>query len=260
MDIVGKPRAETLYSSQLSTSPDLLTLLRADAPEDQVHGVLASLNANQAWNYLLAEADRQGVMPLLYGVLKPYRLQLPSEVWPHLAQSYFDTATLNALRLDEWEEVVRHLAERGVDALVLKGAALAEGLYGDIAVRPMEDLDLLVQWEQLAAARAALAERGYAPVREEVFRGAAEEFESQVSLSRRDAATGMNYVCELHWHLFDSPFYQRTMSLDWFWQTAVPLPLGEVEAQALGAEAQLLHLCTHLALCALRVSYGGVLS
>jgi hypothetical protein len=248
METNSKPTAGFLYSHQLSISPDLLTLLRADASEDQVRGVLESLNGHQAWNVLLAEVDRQDVMPLLYRVLKPYPGQIPLEIWHHLAQSYFDTATLNALRLDEWEKVVGHLAEQGVKMLVLKGAALAEELYGEIAVRPMKDLDLLVQREELAAAQAVLAERGYAPVKAEAFTGAAEEFESQVSLARQDAATGMKYVCELHWHLLDSPFYQRTMSLDWFWQTAVPLTLDGVETQTLGPEARLLHLCAHLAL------------
>ena len=237
-----------MYSHQLSVPPNLLTLLHADAPEDQVRHVLESLNADQAWDSLLAEADRQDVTPLLYSALKPYQSQLPQEVWHHLAQSYFDTATLNALRLAEWEEVVGHLAARGIEVLVLKGAALAEGLYDEIAVRPMEDLDLLVRREGVTAARAALAERGYAPLKEEHFTGAAEEFESQVSLERRDAATGMRYICELHWHLLDSPFYQRTMPLDWCWQSAVPLLLGGVEAQTLGAEARLLHLCAHQAL------------
>jgi hypothetical protein len=237
-----------LYSRQHPISPELLTLVRAGVPADQVRVVLTSLDGSPAWDSILAEAARQGVTPLLYRVFKPYRQQVPPAAWQRLTQAYRVRAARNALRLDEWQAVVQHLADRDIELLVLKGAALAETLYGDIALRPMGDLDVLVRRKQLAAARTALAGRGYAPVQVEHFAGAAEQFESQVSLARRDAATGLTYVCELHWHLIDSPFYARTLPLDWFWQTAVPLRLGGVETRALGAEARLLHLCAHLAL------------
>ena len=38
------------------------------------------------------------------------------------------------------------------------------------------------------------------------------------------------------------------MPMDWFWQTAQPVKVGQADAEVLGPEALLLHLCGHLAL------------
>jgi hypothetical protein len=158
------------------------------------------------------------------------------------------TGVANMLRLHELNAVVRHLTGRGFQALVLKGPPLAQALYGDISLRPMSDLDLLVRREQVSSARAALTELGYIWPHEELVPGARVEFETEMALEREDLQRGMRHWCDLHWHLVDSPFYQRTIQLYWFWQTATRYPLGEGHVLTLALEARLLYLCAHAAL------------
>jgi hypothetical protein len=57
---------------------------------------------------------------------------------------------------------------------------------------------------------------------------------------------------ELHWSLFDSPYYQYALPMDWFWSTAEPVRLADTRALMLGPEGQVLHLCGHL-----RLHHGG---
>jgi hypothetical protein len=52
-----------VYSRQHPISPELLTLVRAGVPADQVRTVLESLDGSQGWEAVLAEAARQGVTP-----------------------------------------------------------------------------------------------------------------------------------------------------------------------------------------------------
>ena len=59
---------------------------------------------------------------------------------------------------------------------------------------------------------------------------------------------GSGCVLEIHWSLFDSPYYQHRMPMDWFWQSAQPFEIGQVATLMLGPEALMLHLCGHLAL------------
>ncbi|NOZ06016.1 MAG: nucleotidyltransferase family protein [Chloroflexi bacterium] len=231
-----------------SVSQNLLDLVRVGVSKEQIRAILVPRTSPRSWSPLLDEADTQGVTPLVYQALKPYHQEIAPEIWFRISKAHFDIAAMNALFLEEWASVVQCLTEQNIETLVIKGAALAGALYGNVALRPMQDLDLLVHQAQVPEARMALRSRGYLAVKEEHFSGAAEAFESQVSLARRDDATTMNYVCELHWHLLDSPFYQRTMPLDWFWETAVPLQLEQATTKTLGPEARLLHLCTHLAL------------
>jgi hypothetical protein len=48
--------------------------------------------------------------------------------------------------------------------------------------------------------------------------------------------------------LFDSPYYQYAMPMDWFWETAEPAEIAGRRARMLGPTAQVLHLCGHLRL------------
>jgi hypothetical protein len=120
---------------------------------------------------------------------------------------------------------------------VLKGAALAETLYGNPAVRPMCDVDLLVREEQVPDALNTLTKNGYTATPP---RG----YKAEVSLSNGSRGS---LPLELHWNLFVLPYYRYALSQDWFWNTAIPLTLPDGNAALmLGWEAQVLHLCGHL--------------
>jgi len=58
--------------------------------------------------------------------------------------AYFASLHRNVSRLDQRDRAVRQLAEGGIRVMVVKGAALADTLYTDPAVRPMEDMDFLL--------------------------------------------------------------------------------------------------------------------
>ena len=47
--------------------------------------------------------------------------------------------------------------------------------------------------------------------------------------------------------------YKYAISVDWFWQTALPIRVGDTLARVLGPEAQVIHLCGHIA-----VQHGGL--
>jgi hypothetical protein len=59
------------------------------------------------------------------------------------------------------DEVLSAFAARGVDVVPLKGPVLGARLYGDPALRPSTDLDLMVARDQVPSASAALCRLGY---------------------------------------------------------------------------------------------------
>jgi hypothetical protein len=189
------------------------------------------------WEGLLTTARGGGVAPLLYDVTREQNL-LPSPLEARLRTDYFATARRNVLLFDELERVLGGLEAAGVPAIVLKGAALAEAVYGNPAVRPMADVDLLVREEHVPSALRALAAANYRAIPPRAYR-------CEV-LARKPGET--NAVIELHWSLFVPFYYQYSVPMDWFWATALPLELGGASTRMLGPEAQLLHLCGHLLL------------
>ena len=59
--------------------------------------------------------------------------------------------------------IVDHLGELGLEVMPYKGLALAELLYGDIALRQAGDLDLLIRPADWPRIRDAVRELGYTP-------------------------------------------------------------------------------------------------
>jgi Uncharacterised nucleotidyltransferase len=59
------------------------------------------------------------------------------------------------------EESLEALSRAGIDALLLKGGALAYTVYGGFASRPMRDIDILVRQEQAEAARDVMLDLGW---------------------------------------------------------------------------------------------------
>jgi len=108
---------------------------------------------------LLREAQRQGLVarlardsPFLEGMAEGARAE-----WRAAATQLLVRGTW---QLDLTRRVVGLLKDAGLRALPLKGAALAEGLYGSPAERPMADVDLLVL-DAPEQAIVLLVERGF---------------------------------------------------------------------------------------------------
>lgn len=68
----------------------------------------------------------------------------------------------NLARHAEWRRLQKIFAESGVVVHSLKGTALSERLYGDVAMRHTRDLDLLVAPEDLKSSIEVLRGAGYA--------------------------------------------------------------------------------------------------
>jgi hypothetical protein len=110
---------------------------------------------------LIDAAGAQGLTGLLHEAVRD------DPDWPADARTALHARRRALLRRGSWQldlaERSRHtLARRGLRALPMKGAALAERLYGSPADRPMADVDLLMldDWD---AARQALAAENLQP-------------------------------------------------------------------------------------------------
>jgi hypothetical protein len=108
---------------------------------------------------IAAAAREQGVAGLLQDVVG-CSADWPAEAREALARSRRASLVTGVRRLDVAARVLNLLERKGLRALPLKGAALAETLYDSVADRPMADTDLLVL-DDAAGARALLREHGF---------------------------------------------------------------------------------------------------
>jgi hypothetical protein len=243
----------SLNSSPVISSPpvitnpqSLITLIlrgRWDKTALQVAREIAR-NSDLDWDELGKFVYIEALTPLLYRILRNQDW-LPENVEKEWRNAYYQNACRNTLLLRELGKVLQSLADVGVDVIVLKGAALAEKVYGDIAVRQMVDLDLLIHPKDLAIVREVVANLGYQLAGVEMQSGFNEEFRNE-EIHWKPGLVNVNL--DLHWKLVSPVYYQRTFLTDWFWETAISTKISGSPALILGNEAQIVYLCAHLML------------
>lgn len=196
------------------------------------------------WDAVESLAVAERVAPLLYHSARRHRF-LPDKLLDLCRQIYTETGLQNALRLNELAPLLSGLSAAGIDVILLKGAALAERVYGNIALRPMCDIDMLVRKADVRQALALLQDAGYRVGGSEVAPETKLEFENEVLLQNPDRP---DWVVELHWSLFDSPYYQAYLPEDVLWAAAEPVVIEGSAVHVLSPEHEFLHLCGHLML------------
>ena len=231
--------------------PLLVSWLREDArrpPQGYRQGYRFEEISAQEWQALLAAADAHRVSPLLYARLRADGVldRLPAEVELALERAYVVSRTRHALRWQALEHALSALAAQGIEVILLKGAALIATLYDEPALRPMDDLDILVSPAQFRAAVACLCERGYRPDHAEPFQGANEMISHHLALT---GTVPVKHALELHHALLDLPAaLGAAIPVPELLERAEALTVGAAPARVLCLPDQLLHLAAHLAL------------
>lgn len=204
----------------------------------------------EEWPAVLQLADREGVMSLLHPVVAASESNVPDSVHQILAASYRHAAQAAGTAYAQLADVLRALHAHGVSVVLLKGAALARFTYGDAALRPFADLDLLVRSDQVEVAHQAMRSAGYALVGEApsptdvAWRHARGYFDPAGSqASRERAGSGARIPVDLHWRLAGYPLTVETEPN--LFALAVPVEIENSRALIPAPTAMLVALGIH---------------
>lgn len=203
------------------------------------------------WDRLVERSIRYNVAPLLYRRLKALGSSpdpvpgnsntdaVPGSVLQRLRESYLQNALKNMRLYHELANTVRILHSEGIPVIVLKGAHLARIVYGNIALRRMCDLDLLVRKGDLPGTVERLLKAGYRPSKPFEIEDLCATRHHLPQLVKEGAAP-----IEIHWtiHIPGSPF---TVDVDGLWNRARPVIINDVQMMVLSPEDLILHLCLH---------------
>jgi hypothetical protein len=120
----------------------------------------------------------------------------------------------------ELQAVLAALESARVDALVIKGTALAYSAYPHPWQRGRLDTDLMVRMADLPAAERALGERGY--VRSHAI-STGTVVSHQIALEKQDR-NGLHHVLDLHWKIVNPHVLADALTFDDLWQRRQPAP------------------------------------
>jgi hypothetical protein len=193
------------------------------------------------WVRLVRLAAEQRVRPLVRAALVRHGhsgARVPQAISRAFGQRCRQIAIDQLVKHAELGQIVRDFAAAKIPVILLKGACLGTFVYGDIALREMNDLDLLVPEQSLQAAADSLVRRGYQTHR---------PFTVATEMAFRHHLPPFikgGVAVELHWNVTPpgQPFTIDPVDL---WRRAVPMDAGDRPALRLCLEDLLLHLCVH---------------
>ena len=171
---------------------------------------------------------------------------LPNEILEKLKNNYEMTLCRNTLLFYELENLLKWIHATGAQVIILKGAALSQTVYSNIALRAFGDIDLLAQPNDWPKLKNALRELGFTPDR------------NYDELTEQDV---WDYTCSFRTLNFRKTdplpihldIHFNSVHLGWskaeshqLWSRALEIKMPNAAALGLCPEDLLVHLCIHL--------------
>lgn len=185
------------------------------------------------WKRLAALSSRHGTSAMIYKNL--LRLQnIPDDILDKYRGIYYNLLKSNVLMISELDRIIDGLNSIGVEVITLKGPATSENIFGDIAIYPSDDIDILVKVADIDKTIKFLEADGYT-MNDAGFNAYKDFFIKElyhIGLSKG------GFTVEPHWNLFMR--YFRTPP-DFWWEESVCVSSGGRRYRFLSPEKNLLY-------------------
>src|SRR5579864_1703612 len=223
-----------------------LLLVRGRFPPDAQQQASHLLAMALDWSQILERVRIHEVLPLVYRNLQTVGFPgVPEPVRASLEDTFQANALRNTLFAEELKRILPPLRDAGVPVIPLKGAYLAESLYGDLALRVCADIDILVPPQHVAKAFRVLQSSGYeAGFSTPALVDLLGRYGKDCGLMRQGRACA--YPLQLHCGLVWGGPLERAM-LDEIWSQARHANIHGVPAFALSADWEFLYFAVHAA-------------
>ena len=141
----------------------LLSCARTKLSKNNQDKIRKLVNNSLDWDYLLQMGKAHGLAPLLYYHLHriDHEHQIPQAIINQLHNIYYSNLARNLLLYNESSRILKSFKEKEIPVVALKGIVLAEFVYKNVALRPMADVDLLVQKSNLSEITKTLFKLGF---------------------------------------------------------------------------------------------------
>ncbi len=233
----------------------LLLAARRTIQDDARNRLDLLLNERLDWGCIQEQAQIQRISSLIYHNCLYQRDNIsgvPLSVQQFFQDCYQETYLQNTLWYHHLSIILQKFEQQGISSIALKGIVLAKTVYRNIALRPMQDIDLLLQKQDMTAASRILRELGYSNIlrhltylspwhkvhEENLFSGLEDQGYHLPTFIKK---LGTVPICvELHHHIAPEIFASHVRS--------IAAPDLDPRIRVLTPEYFLLHLCFHLSL------------
>jgi Uncharacterised nucleotidyltransferase len=231
LSIVDTKKQENNYNFSLEIEL-LLCCTRTRIDDSTTEQIKTLVKQDINWQYLIQTAMRHGVMPLLYSSLKKTCPEsVPDAELNFLREDAQNNIYRNLILTQELVKVLRLFETHQIPALPFKGPLLASSVYGNLSLRYISDLDILVSKENFQKAADLLVAQGY-----EYRQEANVRWESH--LVKGDGT----YNIDLHSEIVPDHL-SCSISKNYWWENTEPFSLAGLTVPNLLPEATFFLIC-----------------
>ena len=220
----------------------LIRCLQPEFTEQAGARIVTLLGTNIDWEYLVKKGISHRVAPWFWHQISRFNdASIPAEIAERLKAYSLQSVIRSFSYTQELLRISEAFKKSGVSFIPFKGPVLALLIYGDVALRDYDDLDVLVHKSDVTTATNVLDELGYKLSHDETDQ--TDRYLEEVKHHFQFADTSA-HVVELHWSLGQSQ-YAFSESTDTFWEGLTMKPFFGGMLNYPRAENLLLFLCAH---------------
>ncbi len=187
------------------------------------------------WNDLIEKAKSLRVASILYySISKSDKVsKIPKDVLMSLRKTYLYYLSINMRLQKELSIIIDKMQSEGIKIIILKGFALGETVYNNIALRPMVDIDMIVNTAHFKSFDRIMLNLGWKNKSFMNRLGFNIEHNKHIEYSKDKL-----YI-EVHPKIYELPLIDP-------WERAIKTEIAGTKAFILGNEDFFMHLCLHL--------------
>jgi hypothetical protein len=196
---MSEPKKSTSNFSDIRLDPEirlLIKLAKSQLLAHDIHEICLLLRNPIDWKSLVNTAVAHRVYPLVYqNIFRHLSDQVPPSLLPTLNTMMSNHIRRNLLLCNDLKHLLKIFFARGLRAIPYKGPILGLLYYKNLALRPFDDLDIIVHPRDISKVIKVLQENGYEQTRYSL--GDRLEFLHHFYFIHPKN----NYILEVHWRL-----------------------------------------------------------
>lgn len=169
---------------------------------------------------LLKLASIEFLSPLLYYELKSLNIQKYEDIFSQLKDIYIRNTARNILLLKQIKLLKRMAEKQSIKIILLKGVGLAMAVYNEVGLRPMTDIDILVEQQYVEQIKRLMNHINLHPLFADTNQDWLYKIKSHIMPYQSDDNI---LSLEVHTRLFDNRFiyfketfpFEQTLTIKW---------------------------------------------
>jgi hypothetical protein len=141
----------------------LVGLCRLQFSDEQMINIRSLIGLINDWEYFKTLSNKHGIAAIVWHNLEKHHMQsgIPEEVVLFLRGALLRNLSRNIFNTGATGEALAFLNREKIKTVILKGLALENSVYGNIGLRQMSDVDILINRKDCLRAREILISAGY---------------------------------------------------------------------------------------------------